>query len=201
MIKLKKKLKLWQNLNWDKTQIETKIEINQNVVTVMTTKLFLTKKNISYIFFLSPKNLFPQKYFSKSVRKKLNCEETQKLKLWWSSTTPIVMKIINSNCDKTRKLKLGFKKFLNLNFDKIQKLKLWLNSKTQTVMKLKNSNCDETKKTQMVTKLKLWQNSNWDKNKKIKCGKIQIVTKPLNSNNDKTQKLKFWQNAKTQIVT
>ena len=61
-----------------------------------------------------------------------NCDETQKIKLWWNSKTQIVMKLQNSNCDET------------------QKLKLWWNSKTQIVMKLKNSKCDKTQK------LKLW---------------------------------------------
>ena len=34
-----------------------------------------------------------------------------------------------------------------------------------------------------------------------KCGKTQIVTKLKNLNQDKTQKLRFWGNSETQIVT
>ena len=88
------------------------------------------------------------------------------------------------------------------------------------VTKLKNSKCDISQKlqmwqnsscdtTQIVTKLKLWWNSNGDKtqnvggkNQKLKCDKTQIVTK-LENLNDKTQKLKFWQNIqkKTEIGT
>ena len=54
--------------------------------------------------------------------KKLNCDETQKLKLGQNSKTQIVTKLKYSNCDKT------------------QKLKSWQNSKTQIVTKLENSN-------------------------------------------------------------
>ena len=64
---------------------------------------------------------------------------------------------------------------------------LWQNWTTQIVS---NSICDET---QIVMKLKLW----WKKNKK----KAQIVMNLKNLNGDKTQKLKLWQNSKTQIVT
>ena len=57
-----------------------------------------------------------------------------------------------------------------------------INLKTPIVMKLKNSNCDETqklrRKTQIVTKLKLWQNLNCDINRKRKTqqnSRTQIV--------------------------
>ena len=33
----------------------------------------------------------------------LNCDETQKLKLWINLQTQSVMKLKNSNCDKTQK--------------------------------------------------------------------------------------------------
>ena len=79
-----------------------------------------------------------------------------------------------------------------MNCDKNQfvtKLKLW-----------QNTNCD---KSLVVTKVKLWQKSNCDKNKimnkklkKAQCDKTQIVTELENSNSDKTQKLKLWQNLK-----
>ena len=67
------------------------------------------------------------------------------------------------------------------------------------VTELKNSNCFKTKKksiydkTQLVTKLKFWQNS--------KCDKTQVVTKPKlwqNSNCEKKKKEKknqMWQNS------
>ena len=55
----------------------------------------------------------------------------------------------------------------------------------QIVTKLKSSYCDQTK---IVTKLKLWQNL-----------KTQLVTKLKNSNCDKTQKLKVWQQQKQKI--
>ena len=34
-----------------------------------------------------------------------NCDQTQKLKLWWNLKTQIVMKLLNSNCDKIYKKK------------------------------------------------------------------------------------------------
>ena len=59
------------------------------------------------------------------------------------------------------------------------------------VTKLKNWNGDKTQRTDVVTKkIKLWPTS-----------KTQIVTKPKNSNCDKTQKRKLWQKSKTLIVT
>ena len=74
--------------------------------------------------------------------------------------------------------------------------------------KLKSSNCD---KSQIVTKLKLWQNSNCDKGQvltKIKLWqKSNCEEKKLkksmwqNSNCDKTQELKLRQKSKTHILT
>ena len=64
-------------------------------------------------FFKKKTSSFFTKKFSNS-----NCDETQKLELWWRSKTPAVMKLKNSN------------------FDGTQKFKLWWNSKTQIVMKL-----------------------------------------------------------------
>ena len=81
--------------------------------------------------------------------------------------------------------------------DTNRKLKLWQDSKTQIVTKLKmwqNSSCD---KAQIETKLKLWQNYNYEKN--YKCDKTKIVTKLINSNYDKTPKLKLWQNSKLKL--
>ena len=79
-----------------------------------------------------------------------NFYETQKLKLWQNSKTPIVTNL------------------KNLIYDETQKLTLWQNSLIQIVTKLKNSNCDHTQKLNIVTKinsncvksqkLKLWQN-------------------------------------------
>ena len=102
----------------------------------------------------------------------------------------------NSNCDETQKPKMKLK---NSNGDKTQKFKWWQNSKTKIVKKLNNSNCDKTLKTQVVTKLKLWQNPNWDKTQVL-----HIVIKLNYSNCDKTQKLKFGQNLnyhKSQFLT
>ena len=75
---------------------------------------------------------------------------------------------------------------------------MWWNSETQIVMKLKNSkgdktqkfNCDNSScgKTQIVLRLKLWQNSSCDQTK--------------NSNCDKSKKTQFvTKQKKTQIVT
>ena len=83
------------------------------------------------------------------------------------------------------------------------------------VAKLKNSNCNKTKKrycdkTQhlkmgrkkswIMTKVKLWQNSNCEeKIKKNQCDKTEIETQLENSNYDKTKKtqivakLEIWQ--------
>ena len=82
--------------------------------------------------------------------------------------TQIVMKLKKSNGDKTQ-------------------LKLWQNTK--------NSNCD---KTQIVTKLKIERKKISTQNvKRFKLWqnlRTQILTKLKNSNYDKTQKLKLWQN-------
>ena len=73
---------------------------------------------------------------SSSKNSNLNCEETQKLKLWSSLKTQILMKLKkwwnpkNSNRDKNKKkLKLWWNS-KNSNCHKIQKLKFWWNSKT-----------------------------------------------------------------------
>ena len=85
---------------------------------------------------------------------------------------------------------------------------MWQNSKTQIVRKKlkwwQNSNFD---KSQVVTKPKLWHNSHCEKKKNLKIlnvtkhqlwqnSRTQIMTKIKNSNYDKTQKLKLWQNLK-----
>ena len=81
----------------------------------------------------------------------------------------IVMKLKNSNCDESQKLKLWWNSKLKItNGDTTQRLKLWQNSKTQIVgqktQKLKMSltwNCDKTRELKLNTKsqkLKLWQN-------------------------------------------
>ena len=108
-----------------------------------------------------------------------------------------MVKLKNSNCDKTQRVTNSrtqmIKKNSNSNFDMWQNLNYVKNSnrdETQIVMKYKNSNCDETQ-------LKLWQNQ-----KNSNCDKIkrtQIVTKlklQQNLNYDETQivtKLKLWQ--------
>ena len=92
----------------------------------------------------------PQKLKLLQNWKKWNCDKTHTLKLWQNLNNQIVKK--PSNCDKT------------------QKLKLWPNSKPKILTKL-------NKKTQIVKKLKLWQNSN--------C--------------DQIQRLKLWSNSKTKI--
>ena len=62
----------------------------------------------------------------------------------------------NLNCDKTKKLKIW-----HLTNKNVIEPKGWENWKTQVV---KNS------KTQIVTKLKLWQNSNCEKAQKLNMG-------------------------------
>ena len=52
--------------------------------------------------------------------KNSNCDETQKLKLWWNSKTQIVMKLKNSKPHIVMKLK-------NSNGNKIKIFKLWQN--------------------------------------------------------------------------
>ena len=122
------------------------------VVTIVTTtkKNFFHQKTFFHQFF-SPSHFFSycKTFFTK---KKSNCDETQKLKIWWNSKTKIVMKLKNSSCDETK----------NSNCNETQKSKLWGNSKTEIVRKLRNwngekiqnSNCDETQKTQIVMKIK-----------------------------------------------
>ena len=56
---------------------------------------------------------------------------------------------------------------------------MWQNQKSNYDKTKKKSSCD---KTQIMTTLKLWQNSNYEKNYKI-------------------TKLKLWQNSKTQCMT
>ena len=56
--------------------------------------------------------------------------------------------------------------------------------------KLKNSNCDKTQK------LKLWQNSKWDKTPKSNWDK----TENANCEKKKLKKVNLWQNSKTPIV-
>ena len=104
------------------------------------------------------------------VGEKLKTQNVTKLKLWQNSNYE---KIQNSNCDNTPKLKLCQKLqlWLNLNCDDIQKLKLWGYSKNQIITKFKNLKCEKNQnvtklgnsnydktQTQIVTKLKLWQN-------------------------------------------
>ena len=72
--------------------------------------------------------------------------------------------------------------------------------KSQVVTKLKlwqNSNCD---KTQIAMKVKLWHHSNYDKTQivRIKTHKLKMWQ---NSNCDKTGELKLWQNSKTKMLT
>ena len=42
---------------------------------------------------------------SDSTLKNINFDKTQKLKLWWNSTTQIVIKLKKINCDETQKPK------------------------------------------------------------------------------------------------
>ena len=114
---------------------------------VVSPKTFFTKKNI-----FSCHNSFFSQQKKPILTKNLNCDETQKLKLWWNSKTQILMKLKNSNCDETKKTQIVMK-LKKSNCDETQQLKLRWNSKTQIMMKLKNSNCDWTK------------NSNFDDNK------------------------------------
>ena len=102
------------------------------------------------------------------IIKTSNCDWTQNL-IFFNLKTPIV---INSKTQMVTKLK-------NSNGDKTPKVKWWQNSKSQIVTKLK--------KTQVVTKLKLWENSNCDNSN---CYKTQNVTT-----------LEVWANSKNQIVT
>ena len=87
--------------------------------------------------------------------KNSNCDDTQKLNLWWNSKTHIVIelkiqiltKLQNSNCEKLN----------NSKFDQ-----------TQMVTKLKNSNLDGTQK------LKLGHNLKYDKSQFMRRRKVFI---------------------------
>ena len=88
-------------------------------------------------------------------------------------------------------------KLKNSNYDKTQILKLWANSKTQIVEKLSSASSDSSDSSDkqipshfLVLKIVREKNS-----------KSKIVTKPKNSNFDKNQKHKLWQDLKTKILT
>ena len=98
-------------------------------------------------------HLVPQlRWNSKTqIMMKLNSyiDETQELKLLWSSNTifflwnsktQIFMKLKNSKCDKTQKLKL----WQNWNCDKTQKFERWQNQKTLDDVILKRRRTSET---------------------------------------------------------
>ena len=118
MTKLKKKHRLWQKSNSDKTQ---KLKLWQNLQTQIVTRLINSNCDQT----------------KKKMRQKLaniNCDTTKKLKLWQNSRSQIVTKLKktqfvpklkNSNCDKTIKEIIVTKKS---NSDK-----------THIVTKLKNS--------------------------------------------------------------
>ena len=124
--------------------------------------------------------------FEKSKKK----SNWQNPKLWQLQNWTF-FKTQNWSCDKNWKLKLWRKKLNNSSCDKILKLKNQQNWKTQIVTKLKISNLV---KTELATILKNW---NCDKTQNSKCDIILF----LNSNCDKTLKLKQWPNLKTQILT
>ena len=88
--------------------------------------------------------------------KNINCDETQKLKLWQNIKTQIVMNLKNSKCNEPQKPKLW------LNKEGEKKTHIETKLKTFYCETLNNSNWD---KTQKFTKLKIRQNS------------TQIVTK------------------------
>ena len=120
--------------------------------------------------------------------KNFNCDQTQKLivtklktqigtklKLWQISNTQMVTNLKYSNCDKTQN-------FATQNF-KLWQLKLW-----------QYSNWD---KTQIVTKLKLWQNLNHEETKQNHCDKSEFMTKlnwRQNSIDDKMSKESLCEN-------
>ena len=80
-----------------------------------------------------------------------NCDQTQKLKLWWNLKTQIVTKLKFGQTKFHRKTQTQIvMKLKNSKCDETQKLELWSNWKTQFVIKRKKSNFDET------LKLKLW---------------------------------------------
>ena len=78
--------------------------------------------------------------------KNLKCDKTQKNKLWQNLKTQIVTNLKYSNCDKSQILK-SWQNFLFLFLQ---------NSNTQIVT------------TEIVTIIKLWQNSNCDKTQNVK---------------------------------
>ena len=89
-------------------------------------------------------NLKTQRYNSKTQKiQNINCDKTQKLKVWQNSKKFIVTKLKNLSCDKT------------------QTLKVWTISKTPMVRKkITNSNCEKKKKKILITtKLNFQQNS------------------------------------------
>ena len=131
-------------------------------------QFFLLPKCLSNDFSIKDWDLGTVGPFQSGISSVSNCDENQKLKLWWNSKTQIVMKLKNLNCDETKKLKLWQK----LKNSILTKFKLW-----------QNSNCDKiqmrekkSKKNQILTKFKLWKNL-----------KTQIMTKLKNLNGDKTQ--------------
>ena len=75
----------------------------------------------------------------------LNCDKTQKLKLWQNLRTKMVRKnqILTKHKKKIKKKKIPTK-LKNLNWDQIQ-LKVWQILKTQTVTKFNSSNCEREK--------------------------------------------------------
>ena len=85
---------------------------------------------------------------------------------------------------------------------------MWQNSKTQIVSQLKNSKCDKTQKfkirqnsnTQIVTKLKFWQNLNCDKTLTVTRLNLWQNLKQKISNCDNLKQHKLWQNWKAQII-
>ena len=115
------KFKLWQNSSCDKTQILTKLKLWQksscNISDCSDSsdqKNFFPKSFFVHFFTFFFLFFLPKKISPKNLN--LNCDETQKLKLWWNSKTQIVMKL--------------------------KKLKFWFNSKTQILMIIKTSNCE-----------------------------------------------------------
>ena len=124
------KLKLWRKSNCDKTQIVTKLKLWRNsncdksqvvtvvtVVTVMTKKKIPPKKLFSHFFFFTIfPSFFTKNKFHQKKLKNLNCDETQKLKLWWNLKRDETQKLKlwwnskKSNCDETQKTQI-VKKF------------------------------------------------------------------------------------------
>ena len=115
--------------------------------------------------------------------KNSNCDETKKLKWWQTLKTKNGDKTKkNSYCEKNPKTQIVTKLILTQVVTKFKWWKNFIYDITQIVIKLKicNSNCDQTKnsncektqklnlwkknyKTQIMTKLKLWQISIFNK--------------------------------------